>query len=228
MLGLPPSASDLQFIDTATVTAAQKRPALCLPDDPLVAGLDLARGGADKCVIRFRRGSDARSIAPIVVPGQQARDSMKIVTIAADVLSRTYDGRKVAMLFVDATGGSIGGPIADRLRQLGHKNVIDVQFGGESPQAKIANMRAYMWSKMRDWLRTGAIDATSTLEMDLTSPGYRHDKQDRLLIESKEEMKKRGVDSPDDGDALALTFAQSVSTMIAKPIPAYRPASRWG
>lgn len=209
--GLPPAASDLQFIDSATVSAAQLRVAVALPDDPLVAGLDLARGGSDECVFRFRRGMDARSIAPIRVPGEQARDSMKLVTLAADVLAKEYDGRKVAMLFVDATGGSIGGPIADRLRQLGHRNVIDVQFGGESPDPKYANMRAYMWGRMRDWLPKGAIDKTSQLEMDLTGPGYIHDKRDRLLLESKEQMKKRGLDSPDDGDALALTFAQVVA-----------------
>jgi hypothetical protein len=226
VLGLPPAASDLQFIDTATVSAAQKRAAVCLPDDPLIAGLDLARGGSDECVIRFRRGHDARSIASIRVPGQQARDSMKMVTLTADVLTKDYDGRKVAMLFVDATGGSIGGPIADRLRQLGHANVIDVQFGGESPEPKYVNMRAYMWGKMRDWLPTGAIDSTPALEMDLTGPGYQHDKRDRLLLESKESMKKRGVDSPDDGDALALTFAQVVAAKAA-PQPPPRPPDSW-
>jgi hypothetical protein len=215
--GLPPAASDLQFIDLASVVAAQKRGAVALPDEPLIAGLDLARGGSDECVFRFRRGADGRSIAPIRIPGEQARDSMKLVTLAGDVLDRSYDGRKVAMMFIDATGGSIGGPIADRLRQLGHRNVIDVQFGGESPDPKLANMRAYMWSKMRDWLKLGAIDSTPALEMDLTGPGYLHDKQDRLLLESKEQMKKRGVDSPDDGDALALTFAQPVRAERSQP-----------
>lgn len=217
VLGLPPSASDLQFIASSAVYAAQKRPIAVLPDEPLVAGLDLARGGSDECVLRFRRGADARSIPPIRIPGEQARDSMKLVTIAADVLGKVYDGRKVAMLFVDATGGSIGGPVADRLRQLGHKNVIDVQFGGESPDSKYANFRAYMWGRMRDRLNADlAIDTTPGLEVDLTGPGYRHDKRDRLLLESKEDMKKRGVDSPDDGDALALTFAQPVKVAQRK------------
>lgn len=216
--GLPPAASDLQFIDSATVSGAQRRSAATLADDPLVCGLDLARGGADECVFRFRRGADARSVLPIRVPGEQARDSMKLVTLAADVLARDFGGRKVHTLFVDATGGSIGGPIADRLRQLGYRNVVDVQFGGESPDPKIANMRAYMWSKLRDSLRAGlAIDDSPALEMDLTGPGYFHDKQDRLLLESKEQMKKRGLDSPDDGDALALTFAQPVRT-VQKPV----------
>ncbi len=227
--GLPPAASDLQFIDLTTVTAAQRRAVAALSDDPLICGLDLARGGSDECVFRFRRGYDGRSIAAIRIPGEQARDSMKMVTIAADVLTRDYSGRRVEMLFVDATGGSIGGPIADRLRQLGHRNVIDVQFGGESPDLQIANMRAYMWSKMRDWLKLGAIDSTPALEMDLTGPGYHHDKQDRLLLESKEQMKKRGVDSPDDGDALALTFAQPVKAKTtARAVVPHYPGGNQG
>lgn len=230
VLGLPPNASDLQFIGHALVSAAQRVSVVTMPDDPLVAGFDLARGGSDECVIRFRRGKDARSIPAIRVPGELARDSMKMVTLVTDkVLGATFDGRKVAVLFVDATGGSIGGPVADRLRQLGHEHVIDVQFGGESPDPKIANMRAYMWSKMRDWLAAGgAIDNTSALETDLTGPGYFHDKQDRLLLESKEQMKKRDLDSPDDGDALALTFAQNVSPKLAQAPAPYVPKSRWG
>lgn len=225
--GLPPSASELQFIDLARVAAAQRRDAMPLSDDPLVCGLDMARGGSDECVFRFRRGPDGRSIPAIRITGEQSRDSMKLVALASEVLGKDYGGRKVAVMFVDATGGSVGGPVADRLRQLGHRHVIDVQFGGESPDPKYANMRAYMWGKMRDWLERGAIDATAALETDLTEPGYRHDKQDRLLLESKEDMKKRGVDSPDDGDALALTFAQVVSAARPAP-PVYRPRSAWG
>lgn len=230
VLGLPPSASDVQFISNTLVSAAQRAAIVTLPDEPLVAGLDVARGGNDNLVVRFRRGKDARSIPPVRVPGEKAKDSMQMVTLVTDILNKDYDGRKVAMLFVDATGGSIGGPIADRLRQLGHKNVVDVQFGGESPESKIANMRAYMWSKLRDWLAAGgAIDTLPALETDLTGPGYFHDKGDRLLLESKEQMKKRGLDSPDDGDALALTFAQVVHPAANKPAPPpYRPKGRWG
>lgn len=228
VLGLPPSASDLQFIGTALVNAAQRAHAVSLPNDPLVAGLDLARGGSDECVIRFRKGRDARSVPAIRVPGEHARDSMKMATMVSDLLVREFRGERIARLFVDATGGSIGGPIADRLRQLGHAHVVDVQFGGESPDPKIANMRAYMWSKLRDWLAAGgAIDSTPALETDLTGPSYVHDKQDRLLLESKEQMKKRGLDSPDDGDALALTFAQTVLPPPVAQTEPYKPRSRW-
>ena len=154
---------------------------------------------------------------------------MKLATKAADVLATAYDGRKVSMLFVDATGGSIGGPIADRLRQLGHRNVVDVQFGGESPDMKYANFRAYMWGRMRDALGAGlAIDKTPALEVDLTGPGYFHDKRDRLLLESKEQMKKRGLDSPDDGDALAMTFAQAVMPKRADTVEPIKRTSMPG
>lgn len=219
--GLPPAASDLQYIDSESVRNAQLRPVSNLPDDPLVCGLDVARGGSDFCVFRFRRGTDARSIPAVRIPGEQARDSMRLVTLATDILSRVYDGRKVQTMFVDGTG--IGGPIADRLRQLGHKNVIEVQFGAEAPDAKFANMRAYMWGQMRSWLPKGCIDTSSRLEMDLTGPGYSHDKRDRIVLEAKEKMKDRGVDSPDDGDALALTFAMPVRSDAMQAVMPYRP-----
>jgi hypothetical protein len=226
--GLPPSAGDLQFIPLALVAAAQTRLVVTAADDPLVMGVDLARGGSDEAVIRFRRGFDARSIPPVRVPGERARDTMQMATLVADLIGRTYDGRQVRACFVDATGGSIGGPLADRLRQLGHKHVIDVQFGGESPDPRYANMRAFMWGRCRDWLAHGAIDQIADLETDLTGPSYFHDKRDRLVLESKEDMKKRGLDSPDDGDALALTFAQVVAPTQGRPAVPYRPKTTWG
>jgi hypothetical protein len=209
VLGMPPRASSLQFIDLGRVLEAQRRQVRPLQDDPLIMGIDVARGGADFNVIRFRRGVDARSIAPIRIPGEQTRDTSLLVTKIADLIAQ----HRPAAVFLDATG--IGGPIGDRLRQLGHR-VIDVQFGGGSPDPKYENMRAFMWGKMKGWLMTGAIEDGKTtggrrLETDLTSPNYAHNKKDKLVLESKESMKERGLDSPDDGDALALTFAQSVA-----------------
>jgi hypothetical protein len=208
--GLPPRASDLQFIDSDSVFNAQQRDAEPLADDPLVCGLDVSRGGMDDSVFRFRRGPDAASIPPIRVPGEQVRDSMRLVSLAADVLERKFDGRQVAVLFVDGTG--IGGPIADRLKQLGFgRRVVEVQFGAESPDPKYANMRAFMWGKGRDWLRTrGRIPVDPRLESDLTAPSYTHNARDQVVLESKESIKKRGLGSPDDGDALMLTFAAPV------------------
>jgi hypothetical protein len=71
-------------------------------------------------------------------------------------------------------------------------------------------MRAYMWALGREWLGRGAIDKDPKLEAALCGPGYSSDRHDKLVLESKESMKKRGLRSPDDADALFLTFAQQV------------------
>jgi hypothetical protein len=70
-----------------------------------------------------------------------------------------------------------------------------------------------MYADVRDWLGGGAIDRDPELFRDLTSPEYDFfgKAKDALMLESKESMKSRGLHSPDDGDALALTFAVKVA-----------------
>ena len=202
--GLPPRASDLQFIGTDLVYAAQQREAQALDDDPLVVGIDVARGGDDNNVIRFRRGLDARTIPAIKLLGSETRNTTILIAKIVDVIAEY----KPEAVFVDGTG--VGGPIIDRLQQLGY-NVEEIQFGWACPDSThYANMRVWMWAEMRNWLKRGAIDDNSELEMDLVGPGYTHDKKDRVVLEAKEKMKKRGLASPDHGDALALTFAMPV------------------
>jgi hypothetical protein len=206
--GIHPNASDAQFIDQLRVREAQKRHVLVLPDEPLVAGADLAWGGSDDNVIRFRRGFDAKSIPPIRIKGEFTRDPAILTNRLADVLTRDYNGQKVQMLFLDSAG--IAGPIGSRLRLMGHKNVQEVNFGSDSPDIKYRFMRDFMWGQMKEWLLSGSIDSHPELEADLTGPGIRPENRQRVWLESKETMKKRGVDSPDDGDALALTFAAKI------------------
>jgi len=206
--GIPPRASDAQFIDQDRVNLAQKRDVVVMADEPLVAGCDMAWGGSDDNVVRFRRGLDAKTIKPVRVKGEFTRDPQVMVTRLADILSKDYSGEKVHTLFLDSAG--IAGPVGARLRALGFKNVQDVNFGADSPDEKARYYRDYMWSQMKDWLLKGSIDACPQLEADLLGPGTRPDQRQRVWLESKEDMKKRGVDSPDDGDALALTFAAQI------------------
>ncbi|HZK80272.1 MAG TPA: hypothetical protein VFC46_04375, partial [Humisphaera sp.] len=206
VLGLPPRADDSQFIDMDRISGAQKRQVHVLEDEPLIAGVDLAWGGDDENVVRFRCGNDGRSIKPLRIPGERTRDSAVMVVKLAEMLDGTYEGRKIHTMFIDSAG--ISGAVGSRLRQLGHRNIIEVNFGADSPDSHYAYMRDYMWGKMKEWLLAGAIDNHPGLEVDLSGPGYSLDKRVRVKLESKEEMKKRGLDSPDDGDALALTFAQ--------------------
>ena len=97
--GLPPAASDLQFIDAQSVFAAQQRAVRTLSDDALVCGLDVARGGGDWNVFRFRRGSDARSVRAIRIPGEETRDSMRLITKASEVPSVliTFAGAEMSL-----------------------------------------------------------------------------------------------------------------------------------
>lgn len=207
VLGLPPSASELQFIDSARIDAAKRRVVAPLDDEPLIAGFDVSGGGKAWNVIRFRRGADARSIPPIRITGEDGRDRQLLVAKAAQVLRDP--ALKVAMMFVDSAFGS---PIVERLHSMGFRNVQEVVFGGQSADAHQANARAYMWNALKEWLRSGAIDpADIRLHTDMVGPGYHLNQKSQLVIESKESMQKRGVASPDDGDALALTFAQPVA-----------------
>ena len=221
--GLAPRASELQFIDQDRVWNAQKRPGVSVfPDTPLIAGVDVSDGGAAWNVVRFRRGADARSIPPVRIPGEKVRqDRGPLLAKLADILQGDYGGHRVAVMFMDS---AFGAPYVERLHTMGFKNVIEVRFGAESLDRHQANMRAYMWAQMKDWLTNGAIDPKdSKLETDLTAPGYHINKQDRLVIESKEDMAKRGVASPDDADALALTFAAQVKPQ-RKQVNAAQPA----
>ena len=227
--GIPPRAGDLQFIDSERVWEAQKRRVAALADEPLVVGVDVARGGMDSNVICYRRGIDARSIRAEKIPGEQTRDLTLLVSKLAGLLSDGLRGQPIAMMFIDGAG--VGAGLYHRLSQLGYRNVTEVQFGGKPPDAHYANMRSFMWGKLKDWLLRGSIPDDTQLEIDLTGPGYFHDRNDRLVLESKDDMKERGLASPDYGDALALTFAQPVAPSRPK-VELNRPGSgtkfSWG
>ena len=222
----PLAQAFVQFVDQERVWQAQRRalPAL-VGDTPLVAGVDVSGGGEAWNVVRFRRGLDARSYAPIRVPGETTRsDRSAFLAQLAELCAKGVQGVPLAMLFVDS---AYGAPYVERLTAMGYRNVIEVNFGAKALDAHQANQRAYMWSRLKDWLLQGAIDPKDMkLEVDLAGPGYHLDKQDRLVLEAKESMQKRGVASPDDADALALTFAAPIHVPARLGPPPVRPASQ--
>jgi len=205
-----PTASSMQFISTLLVDQARMREVYGLSTDPLIFGLDCARFGDDHSTLAIRCGRDARSR-----PWKrwQGVDAM---TLAGDVAFQA-ETLKPDAVFVDA--GNIGAAVIDRLRQLGVANVHEVWFGGKGRYAQwagelrvqTANKRSEMWTNMRGWLEGGAIPDDEALATDLTGVeyGYAAD-QVSILLEKKAHMKARGLASPDDADALALTFAEPV------------------
>ena len=200
--GMFPRASSLQLIPSDWVANAMRREAICSHEDALVCGIDIARGGDDNNVIRFRRGLDARSIPAITIPGSETRDTTLFIAKVCTVVEE----HRPDAVFVDSTG--VGGPVADQLRRLmPNVVIIDVNFASAAPDVHYSNIRSYMWWKMREALRAGmAIDDNPELEAELTSPEYAHNQRDQLALEKKADIKKRLGISPDHGDALALTF----------------------
>ena len=220
VLGLPPRASELQFIDQTRVNAAQEREAQSLYDDPLICGVDVSGGGEAWTVARFRKGFDARSIPPIRITGEETRNRDAVIGRLAEILRDPRPERKIAAMFIDT---AFGAPIVERLRSLGYTQVHEVNFGDtHPPDSHDSNMRAYMWRKMKDWLLYGAIPSQKDdhkLESDLTGPGYHINNSGKLVLESKADMQKRGLSCLDDSDATALTFAHPV----APPKPSQKP-----
>jgi hypothetical protein len=230
--GLPPMASESQFIDWERIKAAQARIPRVLIDDPLIAGVDVSGGGAAWNVVRFRRGNDGRNIPPIRIPGEKTRnDRGMFLAVLAELLREGINGIPIAMMFIDSAFGS---PYVERLRQLGFDNVQEVNFGGKSPNDHQANWRAYMWYRTKEWLTTGCIPADDfgrdkdKLAADLALPGFHLNLKDQLVLESKEDIIDRGEASPDDGDAFALTFAAPVAPRSAADTAEYRYDWRLG
>jgi hypothetical protein len=229
-LGLYPLAGEGKFIPLDLVQAARSRVPVAMGDDPVIAGVDLSWGGSDDTVIRFRRGLDARSIPPIKIRGEFTKNPAVVRERLADVLRSKYDGRPVSMMFLDNSGvGGSAGAILNGLLNLGFKNVMGVNFGDQALRSQFyALRRDEMWGQMKDWLRDGSIDDDRELAADLQKPLLMPDREQRIKLEPKDVMKKRlskeGLDSasPDDGDALALTFAVPVASVKPKrqgPVP---------
>jgi hypothetical protein len=211
-----PRASSMQFIPTDLVEAAASpnRDSAVTLYDALVMGVDIARYGDDKSVIRFRRGRDARSAGPTLK--FRGIDTMQLAAKIAELQSNPRTCCDA--IFVD--GGGPGGGVVDRCRYL-RLPVTEVQFGAKPDRDQIgqeggivyANKRAEMWGVMKQWLPGGMIENDAELKAEIPSVEYGYmmqDGRDAIILEKKEHMKKRGLASPDDADALCLTFAYPV------------------
>ena len=165
---------------------------------PKILGVDVAWYGDDRNVIVMRQGLSAQIL-------WEARevDSIDI----AGLVAQFEDEYKTDATFVDA---GMGNGVIDQLRRLG-RDPCEVYFGGKSNSPKYLNKRSQMWGDVKDWLKLGPIlQRDSELREDLTAPEYHMTLKGQIQLEKKEDMKKRGLQSPDKADALALTFAEPV------------------
>lgn len=167
----------------------------------LVIGVDPARFGDDRTSIIRRRGRVSYGLESYA-----KKDTMEV----AGIVHRIIINESPSKVCIDI--GGLGAGVYDRLKELGHAETIISINSGSTPldQNRYLNKRAEMWGIMREWLLDTPcqIPDNDSLHADLCSIKYKFDSKTRLVLEKKEDMKKRGIRSPDEADALALTFAR--------------------
>ena len=208
-----PAASAKQFISTDDVDAARNRH--LRPDQyefaPKIIGVDPAWTGDDELVIYLRHGLYSKRL--MVLPRND-----NDIQVAAHV-ARFEEELKADAVFID---GGHGTGIYSAGHSMGRPWQL-VWFSEKSADPACLNKRVEMWKAMRDWLKAGgAIDpADDVLYQDLIGPELLANRPDgKLQLESKEQMKDRGIPSPNRADALALTFARPV---VSKTMQSWQP-----
>lgn len=207
VLGQFPRSGAMQFIPVDTVDKAMLGEVLfeawCLI--PIVLGVDVARYGDDKTCIAVRQGRKLHEV-------RKFRE-LNTMQVAAEVVAIMKDYNGVAATFVDGVG--VGAGVVDRLQMLGHA-VIEVN-GGETAFDDVTyyNKTAEMWDRMRKWLVGADLPVKDhDLRNALIGREYYFDEKERIRLERKADMKKRGLASPDEADAVAHSFAEELGDLI--------------
>lgn len=169
-------------------------------------GLDVARGGRNFNVWVLRTDNTARVLAK-----NRMDDLVKIAEMTRGLA--LDNGVKPDDVFVDDTG--VGGGVTDVLKNSGFA-INPVRLGDKAEHdPECFNMRAAIYAGrdgLMNWIKQGAYLEPHMDWSELTLIRYRKNTGSKTQIESKEDMRKRGVESPDVADALALTFAKSKNT----------------
>jgi hypothetical protein len=182
------------------------------PYGPLIVGVDPAGMGADRTSIAWRQGHVITKIE-----SRRGLDTMEVTGWVNRIIADDEPDR------VNIDVGGLGIGVYDRLLEMGHRRSVvnPVNFGGKPiepapldetgrPAGGPANRRAEMWSNLKRALEAGRFQLfdSDELQADLVSCGYKYTSDGKLLLESKQDMRKRGVPSPDTADAVALCFSE--------------------
>lgn len=171
-----------------------------VPAGQVIMGVDVAREGDDSTSLVVRQG---RCI--LWVKRFNHLDAMEVCGKVIHAMRQW----RVDFVGIDATGG-YGAGVYDRLIELGYgAKVSEVNFAAKAfDDRRFKNKRAEIWHALKQWLVTGGqLPDSDFIQQDFCSVTYKFDSTgERLQLESKADMKKRGVKSPDVGDGAALTF----------------------
>jgi hypothetical protein len=163
----------------------------------------VARFGDDQTVIGWRQGRKC-----VILGKYREKDTVWV----AEQTIRFIDSERPDAVVIDGDG--LGAGVVDQVNNRGFGRKL-FEFHGGVPANDVAayfNRRAEIWGMMRAWLHANAdIPDDPELAADLTSIEYGFSSKQQLQLERKEDMKKRGLSSPDCGDMLAMTFAVHVA-----------------
>ncbi len=239
-----PNVSSTQFIPTGLVEEAMSRDDL--PYDPrldtqAIMGVDVARFGDDDTVIVVRVGK--------TIPIRKrfhGLDGFEIYQQVAALVNHCYEELHMDEVYVNVDAGGVGASPIDFLNRNGFSELVfGVNFGGKADDpVTYYNKRVEMWGGARDWLKTASLPKDADLLEELTAPEYRYTPSGQLQLEAKDDIKARIGRSPDEADAIALTFARRILSPEARkrarpyrslnPMSGYRyanpdtqPTRRW-
>ena len=202
VLGEFPDSLDDNLVSLAEAKAAVNRQLVVPEHEPAIFGVDVARYGGDASVVYRRQGSVAR-----VLYRRQGVSTMDLTARLADLLE---EDQAVDRIVVDSVG--VGAGVVDRLRELPvSRRVAVIPFVGGAKardHSRFANAIAECWWGMAQAFRQGNIDIEDDkrLVAQVTGRNYTEQSDRRIRLESKDEIKRRGGRSPDEADALAMTY----------------------
>ena len=172
------------------------------PVGDVVLAVDVARYGSDHSVILRRRGLHIEEIRTF-----NGMDTMELAGWVAAAIREFQP----AQTCIDEIG--VGAGVVDRLREQGF-GVRGVNVAHAARQKDVfANLRAEGYWRLRELFAAGdlTIPPDQQLMGELAALQYSFDSQGRLLMEAKDDLKKRGLPSPDRADALMLAFVTPLS-----------------
>lgn len=228
-----PRGGSTQFIPGDLVSAARRRIVEGYQSMPVILAVDVARFGDNRSVIFKRQGRKSEICGGKANGVFYGIDTQKLGGMVQEAIDREHPDAVV----IDGDG--IGGAVVDFLTARGYglrtwpdgRKMVLVEFhgGGASRDPhKYFNKRAEIWGDMKDWLSGGQIPDDPEIDTDLTGPDYGyHPTKGCIVLETKDEMRTRGVDSPDFGDSLAMTFGVKVAPPKPKPQGPPQRGSAW-
>jgi phage terminase large subunit len=219
VLGEFPTSEDDSVIPLHLCEAAVSREVAPSEAYRVVWGVDVARFGDDRTALAKRRGN----VLLEPVKHWRGKDTMQTSGLLMDEWNSTYKDEQPSEIIVDVIG--MGAGVVDRLRELGLPvrglNVAEAASSGE----RYMRLRDELWFKARDWLAAQdcKMPKDDALIAELVAPKYTISSSGKVQVERKDDLKKRGLSSPDLADAFIHTFAGGLDKVDERFYDRYRP-----